>query len=204
MKAISEGLKKGQDGVIRCWWCGDDPFYQCYHDKEWGRPVHDEIRLFEKICLEGFQSGLSWLTILRKRENFRQAFAGFDVRGIATFGPSDIDRLMADTGIVRNRRKIEATIQNAQAVCRMYDHDETLADFFWSRVPPANERPERMTYDALMQLTQSPTSVRISKDLKARGFTFVGPVTMYAHMQAMGMVNDHVEGCAVRNELQPS
>lgn len=203
MNAISKGLKQGGDGVIRCWWCGDDPFYQQYHDEEWGRPVHDEIRLFEKICLEGFQSGLSWLTILRKRENFRQAFAGFDVRQIAAFGPSDIDRLMHDVGIVRNRRKIEATIQNAQAVCRMYDAGETLSEFFWSRVPPETERPDRITHDDLLQLNQTPTSVRISKDLKARGFTFVGPVTMYAHMQAMGMVNDHLEGCSVRHACGP-
>ncbi|MEZ5032120.1 MAG: DNA-3-methyladenine glycosylase I [Saprospiraceae bacterium] len=204
MKPLSKGLKQGEDGMIRCWWCGDDPFYQHYHDLEWGRPVHDEIRLFEKICLEGFQSGLSWLTILRKRENFREAFAGFDVRRIAAFGPTDIERLMADAGIVRNRRKIEATIQNARAVCRMYDQGESLADFFWSRVPPKEERPERITHDTLLQMSQSPTSLRISKDLKARGFTFVGPVTMYAHMQAMGMVNDHLEGCAIRKELQPS
>ncbi len=196
-----EGLLVGTDGQSRCWWCGQDPFYQAYHDLEWGQPVHDEIQLFEKICLEGFQSGLSWLTILRKRENFRAAFAGFDVRKIARFSDVDIARLMQDTGIIRNKRKIEATIQNARAVCKMYDEGETLADFFWSRIPSENERPDRVTMDAVRVLTQSPTSVRISKDLKERGFSFVGPVTMYAHMQAMGMVNDHLEGCFVRNTI---
>ncbi len=196
-----KGLLTGEDGKTRCWWCGHDPFYQQYHDLEWGQPVYDEIRLFEKICLEGFQSGLSWLTILRKRENFRTAFAGFDVEKIARFDQVDIDRLMADTGIIRNRRKIEATINNAQAVCDMYEQGETLSSFFWSRIPPSSERPKRLTESALRQLTQSPTSVQISKDLKARGFTFVGPVTMYAHMQAMGMVNDHVEGCFVRDQI---
>ncbi|MBK7344890.1 MAG: DNA-3-methyladenine glycosylase I [Saprospiraceae bacterium] len=197
----TEGLITGSDGMSRCWWCGHDPFYQAYHDLEWGQPVEDEVKLFEKICLEGFQSGLSWLTILRKREHFRTAFAGFDVRKIARFGEEDVERLMQDTGIIRNRRKIEATIRNAKAVCGMYDAGETLADFFWSRIPPATERPAQVTADTLRQMNQSPTSVRISQDLKKRGFTFVGPITMYAHMQAMGMVNDHVEGCFVRTSI---
>lgn len=196
-----EGLLIGEDGKPRCWWCGRDPFYQAYHDLEWGQPVHDEVKLFEKICLEGFQSGLSWLTILRKREHFRSAFAGFDVQQIARFGDVDMNRLMQNTGIIRNKRKIEATIRNARAVCKMNEEGETLSDFFWSRIPPQSERPERVTMDAVRQLTQSPTSVRISKDLKERGFSFVGPVTMYAHMQAMGMVNDHLEGCFVRDTL---
>ncbi len=201
MNAQTDGLIQGEDGKTRCSWCGHDPFYQQYHDLEWGQPVHDEVRLFEKICLEGFQSGLSWLTILRKREHFRTAFAGFDVEKISRFDQRDIERLMADTGIIRNRRKIEATINNARAVCQMAESGETLSSFFWSRIPPSSERPKRMTAAALRLLTQSPTSVQISKDLKARGFTFVGPVTMYAHMQAMGMVNDHVEGCFVRDTL---
>lgn len=196
-----QGLLVGEDGKTRCWWCGQDPFYQAYHDLEWGQPVHDEVKLFEKICLEGFQSGLSWLTILRKRENFRTAFAGFDVQKIALYGDMEIECLMQDTGIIRNKRKIEATIRNAQAVCKMNEAGESLTDFFWSRIPPQNERPERLTMDSIQKLTQSPTSVRISKDLKERGFSFVGPVTMYAHMQAMGMVNDHLEGCFIRDTL---
>ncbi|MCF8238073.1 MAG: DNA-3-methyladenine glycosylase I [Saprospiraceae bacterium] len=201
MNEQTNGLIQGEDGLTRCWWCGHDPFYQQYHDMEWGRPVHNEIRLFEKICLEGFQSGLSWLTILRKREHFREAFAGFDVQKIARFNQQDIERLMSDAGIIRNRRKIEATIQNARAVCRMYEEGETLSSFFWSRTPPNSERPKKITDTAVRQLNQSPTSIQISKDLKSRGFTFVGPVTMYAHMQAMGMVNDHIEGCFVRDSL---
>lgn len=192
------GLITHDDGHTRCWWCGKDPLYVHYHDREWGRPVHDERKLYEKICLETFQSGLSWLTILRKREHFRQAFAGFDVQEVARFGEGDVLRLMADTGIIRNRRKIEAAITNARAVVAMYEGGETLNEFFWSRLPPAEERPLRLTYDALMQLAETPTSRQISKELKARGFTFVGPVTMYAHMQAMGMVDDHLEGCAFR------
>jgi DNA-3-methyladenine glycosylase I len=198
------GLLVHEDGRTRCWWCGKDPLYLHYHDQEWGRPVHDERKLYEKICLETFQSGLSWLTILRKRENFRAAFAGFDVAAVARFGEEDVLRLMQDTGIVRNRRKIDAAITNARAVVAMYERGETLDDFFWSRLPPAGERPKRLSYDALIQLTETPTSRLISKELKARGFTFVGPVTMYAHMQAMGMVNDHLEGCAFRGGGQAS
>lgn len=194
----AEGLQQGHDGVLRCWWCGEDPLYRLYHDEEWGRPVRDEVRLFEKICLETFQSGLSWLTILRKRENFRSAFAGFDVQKVADFGDRDFQRLMEDAGIIRNRAKINAAIRNARAVCGMYEKGETLAGFFWDRLPPADERPQRMTYDAMLRLNETPTSRRISRDLKDRGFAFVGPVTIYAHMQAMGMVNDHLEGCTFR------
>lgn len=200
MNDLPKGLKMGADGRIRCWWCGDDPLYQNYHDHEWGRPGDNEVRLFEKICLEGFQSGLSWLTILRKRENFRTAFAGFDVHRIAEFTEADVQRLMADTGIIRNRQKILATITNARAVCAMYDRGESLVEFFRSRLPPPEERPAVMTYDALLSRSQTDTSRRISQDLKQRGFTFVGPVTMYAHMQAMGMVNDHIQGCWVADQ----
>lgn len=201
MKELDQGLLMGEDGHIRCWWCGKDPFYQLYHDLEWGRPVHDDTKLYEKICLETFQSGLSWLTVLRKRENFRQAFAQFDVHKVAAFAEQDIQRLMADAGIIRNRKKIEAAIGNARAVCNMLDKGETLTYFFWSRLSPPDERPPRITYESMSVLAQTPTSQKISKELKERGFAFVGPVTVYAHMQAMGMVNDHLEGCFVRDEI---
>lgn len=198
----TEGIITGADGRDRCWWCGHDPFYQTYHDLEWGRPVRDEQRLFEKICLETFQSGLSWLTVLRKRENFRKAFVGFDPVKMASFGDKDIERLMADAGIIRNRQKITAAITNARALCVMHDRGETLADFFWSQVPPSDERPPVMTKAALLPLSESPTSRLISRELKSRGFVWLGPVTMYAHMQAMGLVNDHVEGCHVREVIE--
>jgi DNA-3-methyladenine glycosylase I len=202
MNIPHQGLHKGNDGLVRCWWCGDDPFYQHYHDHEWGYPVYDERKLYEKICLEGFQSGLSWLTILRKRENFRKAFADFDVRQVARFGEADVERLMQDTGIVRNRRKIEAAITNARAVCAMMDHGESLSSFFWAHKPQPAERPAKLTYDVVQTLTETPVSKEISKQLKAMGFVFVGPITMYAHMQAMGLVNDHLEGCHVRNKIK--
>lgn len=201
MKELDQGLLKGEDGRIRCWWCGKDPFYQMYHDLEWGRPVYDDTKLYEKICLETFQSGLSWLTVLRKRENFRQAFAQFDINKVAAYSEQDIQRLMADAGIIRNRKKIEAAIGNARAVCNMLENGENLTDFFWSRLPPSEERPPQITYESMSVLSQTPTSQKISKDLKERGFAFVGPVTVYAHMQAMGMVNDHLEGCFVRDEI---
>jgi DNA-3-methyladenine glycosylase I len=199
---MRNGLQTGQDGCRRCWWCGEDPLYQQYHDEEWGVPVYDEVRLFEKICLETFQSGLSWLTILRKRAYFRTAFEGFDVARIAAYSAVDIARLMSDAGIVRNRRKIEATITNARAVCAMYDRGECLVDFFWTRLPPASERPPRLDYATLCGMKETPTSQRLALALKVKGFRFVGPVTMYAHMQAMGMVNDHLEGCWRRDPIQ--
>lgn len=198
----TEGIITGADGLDRCWWCGHDPFYQSYHDLEWGRPVRDEQRLFEKICLETFQSGLSWLTILRKREHFRSAFAGFDPAKMARFDSNDIDRLMADTGIIRNRKKIMAAITNARALCAMHDRGEKLTDFFWSQVPPSDERPPVLTKAALLPLSESPTSRLISRELKSRGFVWLGPVTIYAHMQAMGLVNDHLEGCHVRVDIE--
>lgn len=201
MKKLSQGLKLGEDGLVRCWWCGDDPFYQSYHDHEWGWPVFDDRKLYEKICLEGFQSGLSWLTILRKRENFRKAFAEFDVQKVACFNEKDVQRLMQDAGIVRNLRKIQAAITNAQAVCAMHDRGETLSDFFWSYKPANAQRPHKLTYEVLQTLSETPDSKLISKKLKELGFVFVGPITMYAHMQAMGLVNDHLEGCHVRNVI---
>jgi len=192
------GILHAEDGVARCSWAGTDPEYVIYHDSEWGRETRDDVRLFEKICLEGFQSGLSWLTILRKRENFRRAFAGFDFEKVARFNERSVARLLADASIIRHRGKIEATIGNAKCVSGILDEFGSLEDFFFRYVPPASERPKRVTLAALRNLTQTKTSVRLSKDLKERGFRFVGPTTCYAFMQAMGLVNDHVEGCDAR------
>jgi len=188
----------GADGVYRCFWCGEDENYVAYHDDEWGRPVHDDRRLFEKLCLEGFQSGLSWLTILRKRKAFRRAFAGFDHEKVARFGARDVTRLLADAGIVRHRGKIESTLGNARRACDLVDAFGSIAAYVWRFEPDPAARPTRLSYGALTALKTSPASVALSKDLKARGFTFVGPTTAYAFMQAMGLVNDHLEGCVVR------
>ena len=186
----------------RCSWPGEDPLYIRYHDDEWGRPVTDEGRLFEKTCLEGFQAGLSWITILRKRENFRRAFAGFDPARVARFGGRDIQRLLKDEGIVRHRGKIESTINNAKRALELIEEKGSLAAYFWSWEPAARDRPTRLTRDALAALSTTPHSTAMSKDLKARGWTFVGPTTSYAFMQAMGLVNDHIDGCAVRKEIE--
>lgn len=195
------GLLRGNDDCVRCWWCGDAADYVHYHDVEWGRPVHDDHRLFEKICLEGFQSGLSWLTILRKRDNFRRAFADFDYHRVARFNRRSVERLLKDAGIVRHRGKIESTINNAKRAIELEREFGSLSDFFWQYVPPASERPKRMTQKALMALPKTPTSTELSKELKRRGWSFVGPTTVYAFMQAMGLVNDHLEGCFVRADL---
>jgi len=202
MARQASGLLRGEDGVVRCFWAGSDPLYLRYHDREWGFPVDDDRRLFEKICLEGFQSGLSWLTILRKRENFRAAFAGFDRDAVARFGARDVSRLLRDVGIVRHRGKIESTINNAERARELAREHGSLAAFFWSREPPASERPRRITLPVLRRLGASPASTRLSKELKARGFSFVGPTTVYAFMQAMGLVNDHLEGCSVREPVE--
>ncbi len=186
----------------RCWGAGTDPLYQRYHDEEWGRPVGDDRRLFEKICLEGFQSGLSWLTILRKRENFRAAFAGFDFARVARYTARDVQRLLGDAGIVRHRGKIESTINNAKRALALRDEFGSLAAYFWQWEPAPGSRPRRLTKEALMQMPITPESKALGKDLKARGWTFVGPTTVYAFMQAMGLVNDHVVGCAQRAEVE--
>jgi DNA-3-methyladenine glycosylase I len=199
---LRDGLTLGEDGIARCWWAGSDPLYVAYHDAEWGFPVRDDRRLFEKICLEGFQAGLSWLTILRKRENFRRAFAGFDFERVARFGARDVERLLLDAGIVRHRGKIESAIGNARRAIELADQAGSLAAYFWSWEPDPRSRPKRMTRAALMKLATSPESVALSKDLKRRGWTFVGPTTIYAFMQAMGLVNDHLEGCAVRDRAE--
>jgi len=197
---LAEGLSRGADGKARCWWPGELPDYVAYHDAEWGRPVTDDKRLFEKICLEGFQSGLSWLTILRKRENFRAAFAGFDFDRVAAFSEKDIERLLGDAGIIRHRGKIVSTINNAKRARELADEFGSLAAFFWSFEPGAEERPEKVVRGAIPATT--PASTRISKELKKRGWTFVGPTTVYAIMQAMGLVNDHLDGCHCRAEVE--
>jgi DNA-3-methyladenine glycosylase I len=199
---MTAGLTEGADGRIRCFWSGDDPFYHRYHDLEWGRPVRDDVRLFEKLSLEGFQSGLSWLTILRKRENFRAAFAGFDIARVARFKARDIQRLLADAGIVRHRGKITSTINNAGCALDLQKEFGSFARFFWSFEPPAADRPRRLDRTTLETLSQTDASRNLSKDLKRRGFSFVGPTTAYAFMQAMGLVNDHLDGCDFRSEVE--
>ncbi len=188
--------------MTRCSWPGDDPLYVRYHDEEWGRPVTDDHRLFEKVCLEGFQAGLSWITILRKREHFRRGFAGFDPERVARFTAKDVNRLLKDDGIVRHRGKIESTINNAKRALDLIDERGSLAAYFWSWEPAAAERPRHVTRAALMKMATTPQSTALSKDLKKRGWTFVGPTTIYAFMQAMGLVNDHVHECVVRAGIE--
>ncbi|MBO9097377.1 MULTISPECIES: DNA-3-methyladenine glycosylase I [unclassified Rhizobium] len=196
------GLITGDDGRERCFWHANLPDYLRYHDEEWGRPVTDDIRLFEKICLEGFQSGLSWLTILRKRDNFRHAFAGFDFHQVALFGEADIERCVADAGIIRHRGKIVSTVNNARRAIELKEEFGSLARYFWSHEPKPDERPAVVDRASLSANPTTPTSVRLSKDLKKRGWTFVGPTTIYAFMQAMGLVNDHLEGCYCRDSVE--
>jgi DNA-3-methyladenine glycosylase I len=198
MARLAKGLVRGEDGVVRCFWAGDDPLYRRYHDEEWGFPVADDRRLFEKLCLEGFQSGLSWLTILRKRESFRAAFAGFDVEAVARFGARDVARLLKDAGIVRHRGKIESTINNARRARELLAEAGSLASFAWSFEPAGADRPRRLTWPVLLTMPRTDASIAFSKALRRRGWTYVGPTTAYAFMQAMGLVNDHVEGCATR------
>ncbi|MBK8766867.1 MAG: DNA-3-methyladenine glycosylase I [Burkholderiaceae bacterium] len=187
----------------RCAWVtGAAPDYLRYHDEEWGRPVADDRRLFEKLCLEGFQSGLSWLTILRKRDAFRAGFAEFDIDAVANFGPADVARLLGDAGIVRHRGKIEAAIGNARAARDLREECGSLAAFVWRYEPDDSERPARISADVLRGMTTSAQSVALSRDLKKRGWAFVGPTTMYAFMQSMGLVNDHLEECCVRQAVQ--
>jgi DNA-3-methyladenine glycosylase I len=190
------------DGHDRCSWGVAPPEYLAYHDDEWGRPVADDRRLFEKLCLEGFQAGLSWLTILRKRDAFRRAFAGFDPVQVARFGQRQVTRLLADAGIVRHRGKIEAAIANAQASLALAEAEGSLASFIWRFEPAPATRPSRATARVLRALTSTPESTALSKALRARGFRFVGPTTAYAFMQAMGLVNDHLEGCVARAEVE--
>jgi DNA-3-methyladenine glycosylase I len=185
----------GSDGIPRCWWGASSTEYAAYHDTEWGFGVSEDHRLFEKVCLEGFQAGLSWLTILRKRDNFRAAFAGFDPEIVAEFGESDVERLLGDAGIVRHEGKIRSTVNNAQRALLMIDELGSLARYFWAHAEMSGTPPSDIP-----SLTVSSTAV--SKDLKRRGWSFVGPTTIYAFMQAMGLVNDHLDGCAAREEAE--
>jgi DNA-3-methyladenine glycosylase I len=189
-------LARGDDGHRRCWWGATSPEYVAYHDEEWGRPVRDDRGVYERLVLEGFQSGLSWLTILRKRENFRKAFANFEIERVARFGERDVTRLLNDAGIVRHRGKIEAAIANAKAADAL---DRPLAELVWSFAPPRRRKAPRALGD-LPAIT--PESTGLSKELKKRGFRFVGPTTAYATMQACGLVNDHIAGCWVRPEVE--
>lgn len=188
---MADGLVVGADRRLRCWWPGEDPDYVAYHDDEWGRAVHDDRRLFEKLCLEGFQSGLSWLTILRKRANFRRAFAGFDPARVAAFDDRDVDRLLGDAGIVRHRGKIEAAINNAGRALELASEYGSLDAYVWRWRPDDHRRPA--TISAIPATSAEATAM--AKDLKRRGWRFVGPTTVYAFFQAMGLVNDHIEGC---------
>ena len=189
----------GTDGRVRCWWPGDDEGYVAYHDCEWGRPVTDDDRLFEKLCLEGFQAGLSWLTILRKRDNFRAAFCDFEIPAVAALGPADIERLLGDAGIVRHRGKIASAVNNAGRALEVVEEFGSLAAYLWGwapeSAPPAPTGKESLP-------ASTPESAALAKDLKRRGWTFVGPTTVYAFMQSMGLVNDHIEGCFARPECE--
>ena len=196
---MAPALKTGADGRKRCWWGASTPDYLAYHDEEWGRPVRDDRGIYERMVLEGFQSGLSWLTILRKRENFRAAFADFEIEAVAKFGKRDVARLLGDAGIIRHRGKIEAAIGNAKAAREMRAAGESLAELVWSHAPPRRRRAPRSVED-LPAVT--PESTALSKELKRRGFRFVGPTTAYAAMQACGIVNDHLAGCWVRAEVE--
>jgi DNA-3-methyladenine glycosylase I len=201
--SLVDGLVENQDGVARCWWGGgDDPDYRAYHDDEWGIPVTDDVRLFEKLTLEGFQAGLSWLTILRKREAFRRAFSGFDFARVARYDARDVERLLGDPSIVRHRGKIESAINNARRAEELVDETGSLAAFVWRFEPSGDSRPATVTREALAELTQTPESRALAKELKRRGWTFVGPTTVYAFMQAMGLVDDHLEGCDVRPRVE--
>jgi DNA-3-methyladenine glycosylase I len=188
-----DGIVVGEDGVARCWWADSAPEYRAYHDTEWGFPVSDDGRLFEKLSLEGFQAGLSWLTILRKREAFRQAFAGFQFRRVAEFDERDVTRLLGDAGIVRHRGKIEAVINNAARAIELVGSERSLARYVWRYEP--QPRSGQLDRAGLAELAVTAESTALAKDLKARGWRFVGPTTVYAFMQAMGLVNDHLHGC---------
>ena len=187
---LDESVFSGDDGRPRCSWCAGHDDYADYHDSEWGFPVSDDRQLFEKLCLEGFQSGLSWLTILRKREAFRRSFAGFDLETVAGFGPRQVERMLKDASIVRHRGKIESAIGNARRALSLVDEFGSLATYVWGYEPEPG-RPPRPA-------STTPESVALSNDLKKRGWTFVGPTTVYAFMQAMGLVNDHARGCVAR------
>jgi DNA-3-methyladenine glycosylase I len=188
---MSDALLTGADGVTRCWWPGEDALYVAYHDDDWGRRVTDERELFEKLLLDGAQAGLAWITILRKRDGYRRAFEGFDPERIAAYGDADVERLLADPGIVRNKAKVAAFIGNARALLVLHEAGETLSDLVWAHAPKRHKRPRRMADIPAV----SPEAEALSKALRARGFKFVGPTIVYAFMQAVGVVDDHVAGC---------
>ncbi|MFP3899586.1 MAG: DNA-3-methyladenine glycosylase I [Acidimicrobiia bacterium] len=200
-RPAGDGLLVGDDGRVRCGWCGTDPDYVAYHDHEWGRPLRDERALFELMCLEAFQSGLSWLLILRKRPGFRAAFAGFDPAEVAGFGEADVERLLADGRIVRNRAKVEATIANARAMVALHDEGGSLVDLVFSHAPEPGERPAARATTLGDLPSATPSSKRLATALRSRGFRFVGPVVAYSLMQAAGVVDDHLAGCWVAGEL---
>jgi len=199
---LPKGLTLGEDGKARCWWYDNKADYQAYHDNEWGMPEDNDHRLFEKICLEGFQSGLSWLTILRKRDNFRAAFADFDFEKVAQFDDRDVERLVNDAGIIRHRGKINSTINNARRAIEMAEREGSLGKWFWAFEPAPRDRPKVLDHAAVAKLSTSDASTRMSKELKKSGWSFVGPTTCYAFMQAMGLVNDHLEGCYCREIVE--
>jgi DNA-3-methyladenine glycosylase I len=199
---VAPGLVAGPDGRHRCQWCAGSDLYRAYHDEEWGRPVADDRRLYEKLCLEGFQSGLSWLTILRKRPAFRAGFADFDAETVAGFDERDVERLLADAGIVRHRAKILSAINNARRVLALKEETGSLAAFVWRYEPGPASRPSSFAWEDLRRQVDCPESHALAKELKRRGFSFVGPTTLYAFMQAVGMVNDHVAGCADREAVE--
>ncbi len=199
VSALEDGLIIGPDGKKRCHWHANDSEYLRYHDEEWGFPVYDDQHLFEKICLEGFQAGLSWLTILRKRDNFRAAFDGFDWEKLAKYNEKKIEKLLQNAGIIRHRGKIEATINNAKQVPLLIEEFGSLSNYFWSFEPKSKNRPQKYDFKTLQKITKTNESKALSKDLKKRGWKFVGETTCYAFMQSMGIVNDHVEGCCMRD-----
>ena len=198
------GLEKGPDNKQRCWWCLGSADYLTYHDNDWGYPVTDDFRLFEKLSLEGFQAGLSWLTILRKRENFRKAFADFEYPVIARYRKQRVETLLKNSGIVRHRGKIEAVLHNAKQACKLADEYGSLAAYIWQFEPTKKARPKRIDLSTVRELTMTPESHALSRDLRKRGWKFVGPTTMYAFMQAMGLVNDHLHGCVIRGQVERS
>lgn len=198
----NEWLRPTSEGAQRCWWPGDDEQYIEYHDSEWGRSITDDTRLFEKLCLEGFQAGLSWLTILRKRENFRSAFHAFDMDEVARFSELDINRLLEDAGIVRHRGKIEATINNAGRALDLIDEIGSLTDYIWNFAPNVPFGRDGKSDHASGVASISPSATALSKDLKERGWKFVGPTTVYSFMQSMGLVNDHLMGCHVHEACE--
>lgn len=202
MEIPQSGAAEGADGVARCWWCLGNPLYESYHDEEWGRPLAVDHLLFEKLCLEGFQSGLSWLTILRKRDDFRAAFESFDVESVARFDARRVDELLLDAGIVRHRGKIESTINNARRCIELVEEFGSLARYAWSYEPPAESRPRELDWPELTTRTTSPESKAMSKDLKKRGWSYVGPTTVYSFMEAVGIVNDHVTACDFRESVE--